>query len=238
MPEFVLMVPATSGYSASAVKSAKDSIAKGSPPTVLPWIRGECELLDYYRMLLVESVGWEVAVSKDGEKPRKKPKKEKPEKKDKNDKKTKGKEEHKDDEEEEDHEEEELEISEAIQVQEGDVLVAELESISFSRQIDSASAVLNRWALNQRVSPDPWEIYFLRSSGGMSEAASRERFMTLILHNPLITEYNFSAGEKEITETFEVSATKFEFRYDLIGENQGLQGFKLTTYDLETAQVG
>jgi type VI protein secretion system component Hcp len=63
MPEIVLMVPSPTGYSASAQQSAMAKLAQGKSPGKLPWLEGECRQMDYYKMLLVETVGWDVTVS-------------------------------------------------------------------------------------------------------------------------------------------------------------------------------
>lgn len=190
MPEIVLMVPSPTGYSASAQSSAMKSLAGGTIPGTLPWIAGECQLMDYYKMLLVESVEWNISVSE-----------------------------------------------EAASTPRRTTHLPNIEAVKMNRRIDSASSVLNRWALNSHVSTDPWQVYFLRTMAPGSEGPTRGCFMTMTLHNPLITKYEFDVGEGDIFENIEVSATQIEWTYQLVGDNQLSTGQKTIGYDMQTGMV-
>lgn len=60
MAQIVLMIPRRRDFTEKLLKDVVTSVTGG--PEETPWVEGECELTDYHRMILVETVEWESEV--------------------------------------------------------------------------------------------------------------------------------------------------------------------------------
>ena len=118
-----------------------------------------------------------------------------------------------------------------------------IDCVRIVRDVDRATSRLTKMALGATVTA-PWELYFLRVLGDdllmeALAAAARSvglmssrvtRFMTMTLHEPLISKYEFSFDESRPRETLEVSAAAIEWTYYKAGSHQGTTGVKSVGY--------
>lgn len=124
-----------------------------------------------------------------------------------------------------------------------------IDCVRIVRDVDMATSRLTKMALGATITA-PWELYFLRVLGdnllmeGLGALArsvgfmsSRViRFMTMTLHEPLISKYDFSFDGACPRETLEVSAAAIEWTYYQAGTAQGPTGVKTVGYNMQFAR--
>lgn len=120
-----------------------------------------------------------------------------------------------------------------------------ISGVRITRKMDGGTAVLTRWALQARVTPNPWELFFLKSIGNSPvqllnavssalPAFSSVLFMTMKLHRPLITKYEFTIGEAAVgEEVIEVSPAAIEWMYFPTDDSASLIGVVTIKYDVQ-----
>lgn len=130
------------------------------------------------------------------------------------------------------------------------------EPVRIKRKLDRSTGQINQLAASAAVSSLPWEIYFLRGSGGNSsptgaaglvrgliggggddDMTMQYKFMTLKLFDPLITKYSFDLGDNEADEQIEVVPSKMEWVYEVTTETQDASGKLSVTYDMQRGLV-
>lgn len=210
MSEIVLMIPQKDDFFEKMEASGSELTSESNRNRFrggVPWVEGECIIAGYERMILLTEVEWNAQVD----------------------------------------DEDALDGRRTLHA-------PTMDPIKISRRVDVSSPQITQWSLVSKVSRFPWEIYFLRSLGReYSTRAQRndtpmpirdnvaatmhDRFMTIKLHNALITSYSFTIGEGDAEETLEVSATRIEWIYHPVGSDQRRMGEIAVRYDIQTGQV-
>lgn len=122
------------------------------------------------------------------------------------------------------------------------VHVPKIDTVKIKRKLDSASAHLQKRALTTKVSPHPWELYFLKGIGNVASGVQtygfmQVKFMTMKLHNPLISKYEFDISAGEAEESLEISPSTIEWIYHPTSEAQSIIGNKVIKYNVQTGTL-
>lgn len=89
--------------------------------------------------------------------------------------------------------------------------VPKVNNMQLERKMDAASGMLLRKMLTGKVDTMDWQIHCLRALG--DDSTQQVEYLTIILHQPILTKYEVNVNDGDTTERLETNAVQVTFNY-------------------------